>query len=247
LVYEVDYNYDILKAYYVNRWAVDGNHEAFHISGVFISRLAVCAGIADAFSLLCAIEGINVERVTGWAYSEAKDQYVGHAWNKVETTVPGNAEKEWYLCDATWGSVAATDEYDNVEAEYLTHSWFLLDDAHSSEHKQDDMYTSPDIRTLNPIAHPTPEYHAATTEFDYYAEESKTVTTYTALTAFIEAHIAVKGGVAVGLEVKLNISSWDGEDIRDAIIAVNINGWNKYTFNGYWILVGDILLLVLYK
>ncbi|MEG1608544.1 MAG: transglutaminase-like domain-containing protein, partial [Clostridia bacterium] len=52
-------------------------NRAFFAEGVFFNKLAVCNGIAQAFVIMCRIEGIRAFKVTGSANGGA------HAWNKV--------------------------------------------------------------------------------------------------------------------------------------------------------------------
>lgn len=67
------------------------NSAAFRLEGVFDYNNAVCDGISKAFVLLCSIEGIKCERVTG------KINGATHAWNKV--CVDG----KYYVVDVTNG------------------------------------------------------------------------------------------------------------------------------------------------
>ena len=70
--------------------------DAFYLEGV-IRGSAVCDGISKAYSVMCAIEGIDCVRVTG-------DDGLGggHAWNKVKIS------GKWYLSDATWGNAPSS-------------------------------------------------------------------------------------------------------------------------------------------
>lgn len=86
-------------------------YESFHLEGVFLRQLAVCDGIAKAFTLLCGIENITAVKINGTAGD------VAHAWNKV--LIDGI----WYVCDATWGS------YLSGSAELQTHRYMLTTDA----------------------------------------------------------------------------------------------------------------------
>lgn len=86
-------------------------YESFHLEGVFLRKLAVCDGIAKAFTLLCGMEGIASVKINGVANG------IGHAWNKV--LVDG----AWYVVDATWGS------YLSGNIELQTHRYLLTTDA----------------------------------------------------------------------------------------------------------------------
>ncbi|MDE5617174.1 MAG: hypothetical protein K2I78_05230, partial [Clostridia bacterium] len=86
--------------------------DAFYLEGV-LRGSAVCDGISKAYSLMCAIEGIDCVRVTG------DDGYgAGHAWNKVRLS------GRWYLSDATWGNANIV----NAQTEYLSYQYFLFTD-----------------------------------------------------------------------------------------------------------------------
>lgn len=94
--------------------------DAFYLEGV-IRGSAVCDGISKAYSVMCAIEGIDCVRVTG-------DDGLGgeHAWNKVKIS------GKWYLSDATWGNAPSSDK-DGVKKEYLSYQYFLFTDRQRSE------------------------------------------------------------------------------------------------------------------
>ena len=56
---------------------------------VFENRVADCAGISEAFYVMCRKNGIPVRYVIGWAEGGC------HAWNRVKIN------KKWYYVDAT--------------------------------------------------------------------------------------------------------------------------------------------------
>jgi hypothetical protein len=87
-------------------------YESFNLEGVFLRGVAVCDGIAKAFTLLCGIEGIASVKING------ETGTTGHAWNKV--LIDG----KWYACDATWGS--SRSGY----IEYQNHDFLLTTDAY---------------------------------------------------------------------------------------------------------------------
>ncbi len=92
---------------------VTGNN-SFYAEGVFDDGVAVCNGIAIAFSILCRIEGIECYKILGGSVNPTTKKSVGHAWNKVKI---GDF---WYICDATWASYgnSSTKKEKHVE-EYL--------------------------------------------------------------------------------------------------------------------------------
>ena len=69
-------------------------YSAYTVKGALIDRVAVCDGYASAFRLLCQIEGIRAEEVTGTCNQQGSVS--GHAWNKVWI---GGAV---YGVDSTW-------------------------------------------------------------------------------------------------------------------------------------------------
>lgn len=86
-------------------------YAGFRPEGVFDDGRAVCDGIAKAYVILCAIEGIPCLRVTGTVGGKT------HSWNKV--LIDG----VWYVVDATHGSL-------NVDGKlYSNHRYFLISDA----------------------------------------------------------------------------------------------------------------------
>ena len=91
-----------------------GKYTAFTSYGALVQKIAVCDGIASAFSLLCKIEGIECTEVAGLGKG------AGHAWNKV------NVGGLWYAVDATWCHLT-TDE-----GIYVYHKNFLNDEGFSS-------------------------------------------------------------------------------------------------------------------
>lgn len=84
----------------------------YKLEGVFDYGLAVCDGISKAYVLLCAIEGIRCERITG------KTDGAAHAWNKV--CIDG----KYYVVDCTNGAF----RQDGASAGYPDYGYFMLSD-----------------------------------------------------------------------------------------------------------------------
>lgn len=84
--------------------------KAYYLEGVFIDKVAVCAGIAQSLMLLAKIEGIPAVYVTG----------NNHAWNRV--LIDG----KWYVIDATHGDITVKG---SSSCEILSFNEFLFDDA----------------------------------------------------------------------------------------------------------------------
>lgn len=90
-------------------------NKSFFAEGVFDNNLAVCNGIAQAFVIMCRIEGIEAYKVSGSANGGA------HAWNKVY--IDGN----WYVIDPTWASKAIDDNGDSIEdREFLSFNTLFM-------------------------------------------------------------------------------------------------------------------------
>lgn len=51
-----------------------------------------------------------------------RQNFGGHAWNKVLLDLNGTGDKEWYFVDTTWGDVGDDSK------EFLSHAYFLLSD-----------------------------------------------------------------------------------------------------------------------
>ena len=86
-------------------------YAGFRPEGVFDDGRAVCDGIAKAYVILCAIEGIPCVRVTGTVGGKT------HSWNKI--LIDG----VWYIADATHGSL-------NVDGKlYSDHRYFLISEG----------------------------------------------------------------------------------------------------------------------
>ena len=101
-------------------------YKAFYLEGV-LEGSAVCDGISKAFTVMCAIEGIDCVRVTGII----DGQNVGHAWNKVQIL------DGWYLTDATWGNQTFKMQ-DGSSAEFSVFDYLLFTD----EDREADGYVS---------------------------------------------------------------------------------------------------------
>lgn len=108
------YEWLILNVQY-DHYAVDycqstwWEYDAWYAEGVFNNGVAVCDGIAKAFSILAKIENIPVVRVGG----------DGHAWNKVY--INGN----WYGVDATHGDIGDP----SYKHSMVTYNNFLFTDS----------------------------------------------------------------------------------------------------------------------
>ncbi|MCL2061008.1 MAG: hypothetical protein FWH03_00070 [Firmicutes bacterium] len=117
----VEYDEDLYSSWLHDDTAVEPDHPSFHLTGVFLNGRAVCDGIAKAFVLLCAIEGIEARYVSG--YYTRNNAYIPHAWNKVKI---GN---DWYNVDATMDNVPFYNTGSGVSQwNVLHHGYFLRSD-----------------------------------------------------------------------------------------------------------------------
>lgn len=158
IIYNVRYDHDCASADEGIDINVKMTYYGYYLEGIFLDEFynkdmhAVCDGKSKAFVLMCGIEGITSVRITGEASSDGVN-FSGHAWNKVLLDLQGNGEKEWYFVDTTWGDVRFGDGTD----EYLSHAYFLLNDAQTSAtHREKENHG----------------YPKAEGNFDYYAYET---------------------------------------------------------------------------
>ena len=120
---------------------------SFYAEGVFIYHVALCNGIASAFSILANIEGIPTVKAMGKVNSGS------HSWVKVYVN------GEWYICDSTWSNSIDKDT-STQKYEYINYDYFMLsfDEAKlrsRTEHEYLEGY----------------KYFAGDTTFDYYSTE----------------------------------------------------------------------------
>ncbi|MDE6474859.1 MAG: InlB B-repeat-containing protein [Clostridia bacterium] len=145
----------VINVYYDNNVAyttlpqANYKYNAFYLEGV-LNGSAVCDGLSKAYSVMCAIEGIDCIRVTG-KLKDAKEGDAGHAWNKIQ--IMG----EWFLSDSTWGNrvVGVQNEADVNYYEYVNGKYFLFTDYERSEidNYNSDQYSQ----------------YVADSQFNYYA------------------------------------------------------------------------------
>ena len=145
----------IINVYYDNNVAyttlpqASYKYDAFYLEGV-LNGSAVCDGLSKAYSVMCAIEGIDCIRVTG-KLKDAEEGDAGHAWNKIQ--IMG----EWFLSDSTWGNRVVGVQNEDVinHYEYVNGKYFLFTDYERSEidNYNSDQYCQ----------------YVADSEFNYYA------------------------------------------------------------------------------
>lgn len=106
-------------------------YDAYYLEGVFAqngTRVAVCDGMAKAYTLMCQMEGINCVRVTGSVSSGSTSG--GHAWNRV------CLDGKWYILDTTWGgasnaSIKSSLNEECPTGESVNYSYFLVSENDS--------------------------------------------------------------------------------------------------------------------
>ncbi len=103
-----------------------GMFSSFYIEGVLYdldNQVAVCDGLAKAYTLMCNIEGIECSKVNGTVEIKEGDTVIGaeeHAWNKIKIG------ENYHLVDTTWGTASYTSAANNKKYEVLTHRYFLV-------------------------------------------------------------------------------------------------------------------------
>lgn len=116
---------------------------SFYASGMLLNNLSVCKGIAQAFVLMCNIEGIETIETFGlvggtsdWSKVDFNDSTslmmlimtnqlnintIGaHSWTRV--LLDAGEGKQWYIVDPTW------DDLEKDNKEYLSHEYFLANE-----------------------------------------------------------------------------------------------------------------------
>ena len=141
--------------YDLNNSAVGGHDGEFYLG----NRNATAQAYSKAFTLLCAIEGIETRKVNGtYTYVLNGDNVsIDHSWNKVYLDVTDNNNARiWYSLDLTYS--------DNYYVPYnfrdcygmSSHLYFLVTDSFLSEH-------------LNLLESNLVELPVSNTTYDYYA------------------------------------------------------------------------------
>ena len=113
---------------------------AFDVYGALCGKVSVCDGIADAFRVLCLVEGIECVKVAGQGVNSTGSSEA-HAWNKVKV---GGV---WYCVDATWSNAASC----------TTHRYFMVPDSTIAADHHEETDGTEAIETL-----------ALANEYDYY-------------------------------------------------------------------------------
>ncbi len=156
-----------------------GNRKEYYLEGIFLdlynsnvggfdgefylgNRNATSESFAKAFTLLCAIEGIETRKVNGtFTYVlDGQNVTVSHAWNKVyiDTSTDGN-DQAWYSVDITYSDNMFVPYNIRECYNYSSHLYFLVTDT----------FLQP---SLNLEENSLISYPEANTYYDYYANTS---------------------------------------------------------------------------
>ena len=141
LSYNVGYDHELLIQSQSGA-GYDATCTSFFLEGVFraifddnrevsqvLRGIAVCDGIAKAFSLLAGMEGINSYRIVGQTRDNPP---ISHAWNNV--MIGGR----WYVVDATWASEvfeSAKPSDNRRKYEVLSHNYAFLGSNESNSQR----------------------------------------------------------------------------------------------------------------
>lgn len=154
---------------------------SFYASGMLLNGKAVCKGIAQAFALMCNIEGIKTFETFGlvggsidWSAVDFNNMYSllplinniadigGHSWNRIY--LDAGAGDQWYIVDGTWADLT----YQNKE--YLSHNYFLTNDSNVANQRKElypcGTYYTPKDQNGNDLD------CSANGSFDYYKQTS---------------------------------------------------------------------------
>jgi hypothetical protein len=125
------------KAHALYRWL--GENISYNVKGlysgdlgdnspdaVFQTKIAVCAGYANLFQVMCEEVGLESEIISGRSRATGnelppslRDSDTNHAWNAVKI------DGEWTLLDPTWGAGHVTDEREFVSEP--NDDWFMVE------------------------------------------------------------------------------------------------------------------------
>lgn len=139
-------------------------------------RTAVSQGIAKAFVVMCAIEGIDSIKVNG-----IKNGSV-HAWNKVYIDIPDdNVDgKNWYVVDIA-SAIQNNITVQNSSYQINTHQYFLIKDSQQNA-------------TILSYHKPFGDNHnyEAKTDFDYYSYQTYSGVYHNASIVYKQKYVASK-------------------------------------------------------
>ncbi len=159
--------------------ASDSSYAAYTLKGALIDRVAVCDGYASAFRLLCQIEGIHAEEVTGLCLQQGN--LSGHAWSKVWI---GGAV---YGVDSTWARPLGSD--------FVTMKYLFMDEAAllATQHYENETIDSKTgnitpIRVITLADASIPLYRATVITQSGYDYTVETKTEFDALVLYLQTN-----------------------------------------------------------
>jgi len=139
-------------------------------------RTAVSQGIAKAFVVMCAIEGIDSIKVNGIKGGSV------HAWNKVYIDIPDdNVDgKNWYVVDIA-SAIQNNIIVQNSSYQINTHQYFLIKDSQQNA-------------TILNYHKPFGDNHnyEAKTDFDYYSYQTYSGVYHNASIVYKQKYVANK-------------------------------------------------------
>lgn len=215
IVYNCSYDYDLANNELTNaNELVSYENRSFFMEGFFLDRLAVCNGLAQAYSLMCNIEGIKAIKVNG---STDKERYYGHAWNKIYITDSSDGAEfanQWYIVDPTWGMKKITNSSTGVSVERLNHFYFMVNE--DKIQRYEDAYMN---------------YPKANGNYNYFAQngygsDTLYVETPAQLSALLDTVKSMGISRSEGLEI-LVLDFMEGGNIRTDYLSVLNKKYNS--------------------
>ncbi len=166
---------------------------------------AVSSGFAKAYSLLCAIEGIDCIKVDGTTKNG------NSSWNKVYLDINESGTKQWYAIDFVNARTNIT--YKGQEYQVASHSYYLVTDAYLNNQ------LNSQIKTLHTrLGAETIDFkYSATTTFDYYANDIVSC-----------SYKATIGGTIVTETIVEDHKATTEDEFRPLIISARINSGKKH-------------------
>ena len=162
-------DYGNRKEYYLEGIFLDLNNSAIGgFDGEFYlgNKNATSESFAKAFTLLCAIEGIETRKVNGtYTYSlDGQNISISHAWNKVYLDTSSDLDnKVWYSLDITYSDNRFVPYNIRECYNYSSHLYFLVTDSFLNS-------------SLNLEETEIMYYPSATSYYDYYSNTSFNMT-----------------------------------------------------------------------
>ena len=117
---------------------------SFDAYGALVEGYSVCEGIADAFILLCRLNGIECIKITGLGVNNGGSE--NHAWNKVYI------DGAWYGVDATWGRSSGL----------ISHRFLLVSDVELTKDHLENVHSAGEEVVVKQLADGEYDYYTLT-------------------------------------------------------------------------------------